>query len=254
MLEFPPHPSAAHQVALQQVRLHLQMGETQAAVRLAQLYGQNWRSGQAYTIESMAILWSRVWIAQGNASEAIPVLDHALPPAREAGRWGVVIELLVLQALALAMAHQIPPALDALEEALRLAEPERYTRVFLDEGEPMARLLRMVYRSKEKGSREYETRLIEGFLSPEAPTPPPSMGTLSDKASGHPILVEPLTERELEVLRMIIEGYSNQVIAEKLVITLGTVKAHVSNIYGKLEVRSRAQAILKAEQLRLLNP
>ena len=254
MLEFPPHPSAAHQVALQQVRLYLQMGETQAAVRLGQLYGQNWKSGQAYAIESMAILWSRVWIAQENAMEAISRLERALPLARGAGRWGVVIELLVLQALALAMARQIPPALASLEEALRLAEPEGYTRIFLDEGEPMARLLRMVYRSKEKGSREYEARLLEGLLSAEAPAPPASPEIPAGKSADHPVLVDPLTERELEVLRMIAEGHSNQEIAEKLVITLGTVKAHVSNIYGKLDVRSRAQAIIKADQLRLLKP
>ncbi len=258
MLEFPPHPSAAHQVALQQVRLYLQMGETQAAVRLAQLYGQKWKSGQAYTIESMAILWTRVWLAQDNTSEAIATLEHALPLARKAGRWGVIIELLVLQALALAMAHQLPSALAAVEEALNLAEPEGYTRIFLDEGEPMARLLRMVYRSKEKGAREYEAKLLEGLLSAEAPELPVSPAFPTDmpvgKSVDHPVLIDPLGERELEVLRLIVEGYSNQEIAEKLFITLGTVKAHLSHIYTKLDVRSRTQAIVKANQLHLLKP
>jgi LuxR family maltose regulon positive regulatory protein len=156
-----------------------------------------------------------------------------------AGRWGVVIELLILQALALVMAHQIPPAVAALEEALRLAEPEGYTRIFLDEGEPMARLLRMVYRSKEKGSREYETRLLEGLLPGEAPAPPASSTEIpAGRSVDKPVLIDPLTERELEILRMIIEGYSNQEIAEKMVITLGTVKAHISHIYSKLDVRS----------------
>ncbi len=256
MLEFPPHPSAAHQVVLQQVRMHLQMGDIPSAVRFAQLHGQNWESHPAYAYESMAILWTRVWIAQGNAEEAIATLEHILPMARAAGRWGVVVELLVLQALALALARQVPQAIAALEEALRLAEPEGYVRIFLDEGEPMARLLRMVYRSKEKGAREYETRLLEGLLPGETPTRPVPAAISPEMPSGkpvdHPVLIEPLTERELEVLRMIVEGYSNQEIAEKLIITLGTVKAHVSNIYGKLDVRSRAQAIKKAEQLHLL--
>jgi LuxR family maltose regulon positive regulatory protein len=254
MLEFPPHPSVEAQVALQQVHLYLNMGETQAAVRWAQLHGQNWKSGHAHTIELMTILWTRVWIAQGNASEAIQTLEQALPQAREAGRWRVVIELLVLQALALAMARQIPQALTALEEALRLAEPEEYTRIFLDEGEPMARLLRMVYRSKEKGSRDYEARLLEGLLPAEEAGPPASAQIRSGKSLDQPALIDPLTERELEILRMIAEGHSNQDIAEKLFITLGTVKAHISHIYTKLDVRSRTQALSKADQLHLLNP
>jgi LuxR family maltose regulon positive regulatory protein len=253
MLEFPPHPSVAAQVALQQVRMYLRMRETQAAVRLAKLYGQDWRSGHAYPMELMAILWARVWIAQENALEAIEILEHALPLARGAGRWGVVIELLVLQALALAISHKIPQALPPLEEALQLAEPEGYTRIFLDEGEPMVRLLRMAYRSKEKGSREYVTRLLEGLLPAEGAAPPATSEITLVKPVDHSVLIDPLTERELEILRMIADGYPNQEIAEKLVITLGTVKAHISHIYTKLDVRSRTQAIIKAEQFRLLN-
>jgi LuxR family maltose regulon positive regulatory protein len=254
MLEFPPIPSVAAKAALQQIQMYLYMGETQTAIRFAQLHGQNWKSGYAHAGELMTILWTRVWIAQGNASEAIQALETALPLARIAGRWGVVIELLVLQALSLAMAHQIPQALAALQEALRLAEPEGYARIFLDEGEPMARLLKMAYRSKEKGSREYETRLLEGLISAEAQAPPVSAEIPSGKPMDYPVLIDPLTERELEVLLMIAEGHSNQDVAEKMVVTVGTVKAHISHIYRKLDVRSRTQAILKADQLNLLKP
>ncbi|HLO17798.1 MAG TPA: LuxR C-terminal-related transcriptional regulator, partial [Anaerolineales bacterium] len=191
---------------------------------------------------------------QENVSEAIKMLKQALPLARAAGRWGVVIEFLVLQALALDIARQVSPALAALDEALRLAEPEGYKRIFLDEGGPMARLLRMIYRSKEKGSREYETRLLEGFLSAEVPAPSVSQDIPSGQSADHPVLIDPLTERELEVLRMIAEGHSNQEIAEKLVVTSGTVKAHISHIYRKLDVRSRTQALIKADELHLLKP
>lgn len=259
MLEFPPLPSGAVRVAVQQVRMYLAMGETQAAIRWTQEHCTDWKSSYSYTIELMAILWARVWLAQGKASEAIETLEHALPVARAAGRWGVVIELLVLQALALALARQDAPALAALQEALELAEPEGYTRIFLDEGEPMARLLRMVYRSKEKGSREYETRLLEALLPAEAPARPVSHQVLEgESAPGklphYPVLIDPLTERELEVLGLIAEGYSNQEIAEQLFVTLGTVKAHLSHIYNKLDVRSRTQAVAKADQLQLLKP
>ncbi|HEX6034157.1 MAG TPA: LuxR C-terminal-related transcriptional regulator, partial [Anaerolineales bacterium] len=254
MLEFPPHPSAAARAAVQQIRMYLRMGETQAASRWAQEHCRDWKSGHAYPLELMTILWTRVLIAQENASEAVKTLEQALPLARAAGRWGVVIELLVLQALALAVERQIPRALAALQEALRLAQPEEYTRIFLDEGESMAHLLRMAYRSKEKGSREYETRLLEGLLSVEASAIPVSAEISSGKSADHPVLIDPLTERELDVLRMIAEGHSNQEIAKKLFITMGTVKAHLSHIYAKLDVRSRTQAIIKADELHLLKP
>lgn len=254
MLEFPPVPASEARGALQQIRLYLRMGDAQTANRWAQEHHQHWESSYSHPNELMAILRARLWIAQGNVSEAIETLDQALPRARTAGRWGVVIELLVLQALALSIEHQIPPAVAALEEALRLAEPEGYARIFLDEGEPMARLLRMVYRSREKGKRDYEARLLERLLPAEVPAPSDSPETQPVRPSNRPVLIDPLTERELEILRMIAEGHSNQDIAERLVITLGTVKAHISHTYTKLDVRSRTQAISKADQLHLLNP
>jgi LuxR family transcriptional regulator, maltose regulon positive regulatory protein len=254
MLESPPIPPSAARIAIQQMRMYWCMGEVRTAIRWAQLCGQNWESGHAYQIELMTILWLRVWIAQGSASKAIETLVQALPVAREAGRCGVVIELLVLQALALTVAHQIPPALTVLEEALGLAEPEGYRRIFLDEGEPMVRLLRMLYRSKEKGSREYLARLLAGSVAAESPAPPADaeipVGTSMDQA----VLIDPLTRRELEVLGMLEEGRSNQEIAEKLFVAVGTVKTHVSHIYSKLDVRSRTQAIVKANLLRLPKP
>jgi LuxR family maltose regulon positive regulatory protein len=230
------------------------MGDIQTADRWAQEHCQHWKSGYPFPVELMALLMARLGIAQGKAPGALESVDHALPVARKNGRWGVVIELLVLQALALALSSQVQPALAALEEALQLAEPQGYTRLFIDEGEPMARLLRMVYRSKEKGSREYEARLLEGLLSAETTPFSASAEDVPGRMLDHPVLIDPLTERELEVLRMIAEGHSNQEIAEQLVVTLGTVKAHISHIYSKLDVRSRTQAIIKADHFRLLKP
>lgn len=250
LFDFPILPNVTALMAFQQVRDYLLMGDIQAAARLAQLYEQDWKYAPAASRELMAILWARLWIAQENAQQALEAVDFALPAARQAGRWGVVIELLVLQSLALDLERKVPQAINTLEEALRLAEPEGYARIFLDEGQPMARLLRMVYRAKEKGSREYETRLLERLLPAGAP-PPISPETPANILADHLVLIDPLTERELEVLRMIMDGYSNQEIGDKLFITLGTVKAHVSTIYRKLDVRSRTQAIIKAKQLQL---
>jgi LuxR family maltose regulon positive regulatory protein len=254
ILEFPPLPLFADQAALQQINMYLQMEDTQAAIRWAQTYQQDWESANTYTAELKSILRTRVLLVQEHAPEALEILEQTLTHVRAAGRRGVEIELLVLKALTMAMMHQIIPAIAALEQALQLAEPEGYMRIFLNEGEPMLRLLRKAYRSKGKGTRQYESKLLDRLLPTDAPTAPVSPQILTTMPGSYPTLIDPLTERELEVLRMIADGHSNQEIAEKLVVTLGTVKAHISHIYSKLDVRSRAQAIKKADQLRLLKP
>jgi LuxR family maltose regulon positive regulatory protein len=124
-----------------------------------------------------------------------------------------------------------------------LAEPEGYVRLFFDEGQPVIPLLQQV---ASRGSA-YAGMLLAAFDSPD--------GERFTKTPLHPdayVLVEPLTKRELEVLRLVCEGFSNQEIAEKLVITMSTVKKHTGNIYGKLGVSSRAQAIVETHRLGLL--
>jgi LuxR family maltose regulon positive regulatory protein len=251
VLESSLIPASTVQVAVQQIRMYLRMKQIQPAIRWAQLPPQT--GNTLYTSEMMAIAWARIWIAQEDASKAFHALQPALRLARAAGRRGVMIELLTLQALSLALKHQIPSALVALEEALTLAESEGYTRTFLDEGEPMTKLLRSAYRSKERKLKEYKAKLLEHLVSANTARsliPAASSSHFVDRDSA---LIDPLSERELEVLRLIAMGYSNQEIAEKLVITVGTVKAHTSNIFNKLNVRSRTQAISKASELHLLD-
>ena len=130
----------------------------------------------------------------------------------------------------------IAQAMIALEHALTLAEPGGYVRIFLDEGEPMARLL---YRAVERGiAPEYAGQLLAAFPALEA--------------KPHTEMVEPLSERELDVLRLIAEGLSNQEIARRLHLSLSTVKWHTGNIYGKLGVKNRTQAVAKARSLGIL--
>ncbi|MBN1284585.1 MAG: hypothetical protein JXB47_04230 [Anaerolineae bacterium] len=120
--------------------------------------------------------------------------------------------------------------------ALRQAEPEQYIRTFVDVGQPMARLL---YEAAAQGiMREYAGRLLAAFPAAE----PLHAQTL----------VEPLSEREIEVLRLVAGGLSNREIARRLVLSLNTVKSHNQNIYGKLGVGSRTQAIAKAKALGIL--
>jgi LuxR family maltose regulon positive regulatory protein len=130
-------------------------------------------------------------------------------------------------------------ALSALERALALGEPEGYVRTFVDEGEPMAMLLRLAL--SQGMAPNYVARLLAAFGKEIEPTPPAMES-----------LVEPLSERELQVLRLVVAGLSNPEIAQELVIAVSTVKSHVNHIYGKLGVESRTQAVVKAQELALL--
>jgi LuxR family maltose regulon positive regulatory protein len=130
-------------------------------------------------------------------------------------------------------------ALSVLEQALSLAEPEGYVRTFLDEGEPMARLLRQAL--SQGIAPNYAARLLAAFDAEVDLTPAPMDP-----------LIEPLTERELEVLRLIVAGLSNPDSAEELFIAVSTVKSHVNHIYGKLGVENRVQAVNRARSLELL--
>jgi LuxR family maltose regulon positive regulatory protein len=152
-----------------------------------------------------------------------------------AERNGSLIEILILQALAFAAQKRDEEALSVLEQALDLAEPEGFVRIFLDEGASMAKLLRRAVAQDQHAS--YALRLLSALG--ETTTAPQS-------------LIEPLSERELEVLRWVAAGYSNQEIAQELVLAVSTVKKHINNIYGKLEVGSRTQAVAKARELGLL--
>lgn len=154
---------------------------------------------------------------------------------------GYVIEILALQALALQGQGDILPAVTALERALSLAEPEGYVRVFVDEGPSMAPLL---YEAAARGiAPQYTGRLLAALPAAEP----------ASKFQKLPVeMVEPLSERELEVLQLIAEGLSNQEVAQRLFITLGTVKWHTSNIYGKLGVKNRTQAVAQARALGIL--
>ena len=129
--------------------------------------------------------------------------------------------------------------MERLSRALSLAEPEGYIRLFVDEGEPMVALLRQAYAGGI--APDYVATLLSaaGALALAAPA---SAGSL----------LEPLTERELDVLRLLVAGLSNAAMAQELVITVGTVKRHVNSIYTKLGVTSRTQAVARAHALHLL--
>jgi LuxR family maltose regulon positive regulatory protein len=209
--------------------------------------------GQAQHVVHMT--WARVQIARARLEAADrkgPILQPVLAylqwrmdeaEARElAGR---AIELTVLQALALEAGGDTTRAMDALERALTLAEPEGFIRIFVDEGPPMARLL---YEALARGiAPEYTRRLLAAF-----PMPEPEQAGPPNKQAPESDLIEPLSERELEVLQLMAEGLTNPEIASRLFLSLHTIKAHARNIYGKLGVHNRTGAVARARALGVL--
>jgi LuxR family maltose regulon positive regulatory protein len=172
---------------------------------------------------------------------------------------GKVIEILVLQALAHQGRGETDEALIALQRALSIAEPEGYVRTFVDEGPPMASLLEA---ASERGVMpKYTRRLLATFETTNGRRPTtdqgPSASSVVDGGSSvvhrpPSTLVEALSERELQVLRLIAEGLSNRETAERLFLAPSTVKVHTRNIYGKLDVHSRTEAAARARELGLL--
>ena len=150
-----------------------------------------------------------------------------------------MIEILLLSVMALEAQGKQEEALRTLGRALALAEPEGYIRLFLDEGTPMLVLLRQA--SARQITARYVVTLLEAAGQQVRPTPHQSSR-----------LMESLTAREREVLRLLVDGASNREIADRLVLSINTVKKHVLNLCGKLGVQSRAQAIVKARTLQLL--
>ena len=182
----------------------------------------------------------RLRLAQGDHAAALALADRLLQPAKVANRTGDVIERLVLQALIFQAQKEMDCALTSLKRALTLAQREGYVRVFLDEGEPMAKLLYQA-KARQMGAG-YATELLSAIGAATGNEQPAAQ-----------LLIEPLSPRELEVLALIEIGHSNQAIAARLVISLSTVKRHISNIYAKLGADSRTQAVARAKELHLLS-
>ena len=186
----------------------------------------------------------RLFIAQGKPSKALDILAVLHSHNEKRGQIRRVIEALVLQAVAFHLLGEKKAALQTFLEALELAEPQGYIRTFLDEGQPVAQLLYQVIAADK--SFQYANNLLAEFKTQDV-SPVGSKKPGSEKN-----LLEPLSERELEVLGLIAEGLTNQEIGRRLHISLSTVKGHTTHIYGKLGVKNRANAIALAHNLGLL--
>jgi LuxR family maltose regulon positive regulatory protein len=181
------------------------------------------------------------------------VLDRLHAAAAAQDRAGSLIEIGALRPLALAASGDADRAVDALAEALTLACPQGYVRVFADEGPPMAALLARLITAQRSGGTAAEVPLgclarLQRALGAQDTAPDAGRGS----GTTVPGLIEQLTSRELQVLAMLAAGRSNQAIASQLVVTLDTVKKHVSHVLAKLGAASRTEAVARARELSLI--
>jgi len=232
-------------VTLNRARLWVAQERLQDASRWAERWEEERRSlrplGSYYFQELNQTTLARVRLAEGRVREALGMLDELLEAVRRLGRVSAVIETQALRAVCFWRQDRQEEALAALAEALGLAEPEGYVRVFLDCPAPMTALL---YEAASRGlGGTYAGRLLAA-ADREAP------GGSTRLPCGE--TVEPLSERELEVLGLLAEGLTNKQTAERLFISLPTVKWHTSNIYGKLGVANRTRAVARARALGLI--
>jgi LuxR family maltose regulon positive regulatory protein len=222
------------EMAAYQALFAVMQGDLRTADRWARTVKPTPRDRLDTLREFQWLILARVLIARCRSEEASPLLARLLQAAESEGRMGRAIEILVLQALCLQAQARSAEAQAVLRRALVLAEPEGYVRTFVDEGAPMAAMLGQAL--SQNLAPRYIGLLLAAFAESSAVSP----------------LIEPLTRREREVLRLIADGLKNQEIADRLVISVATVKRHVTNIYGKLGIGGRVRAAARAQELGLL--
>jgi len=238
----------SHFTTVDQVRLWLACGELDRAIRWAEELDLTERHGTPFAREREEVACARILLAKQQPVLALQRLEPVLQRATTGQRWGHIIEIRLLQALAYHMLSQQTQALNALSEAVRLAEPEGYIRSFVDESTPMETLLyRLRKRDLKKGPTPYLDTLLAAFQQGSRTR------AQAEERTQAQALPEPLSERELQVLQLLAQGLSNQEIAQELIIAYDTVKRHVNHIFSKLGVNNRIQAVRQAREIGLLD-
>jgi LuxR family maltose regulon positive regulatory protein len=250
----PDVTSLLNPVPAQRARLLLAQGEVVAAARWVEERGLDPDDEPGYLREPEYLVLARVLIAQDRPAQALALLGRLHTAADTQGRTGSVIEIAVLQALALAATGEEDAAVDALAGALMLACPQGYVRVFADGGRPMSALLARLIAAQQADQAAARgvplgclAQVLRAFDGKDA-----GRGAGREAAAAVPGLAEQLTARELEILMLLGAGMPNARIAEELVITVDTVKKHVSHLLGKLGAANRTEAVARARQLGLI--
>ncbi len=235
-------PRVSRMISAYRASIELAEGNTDFPRRWAEAYDH--RSPAEHLRDFEELTLGRVLLSGGHCTEALSLLDGALEKARSAGRMTCVIEATVLRAQALEASGEHQGAIESMIRAVELAEPEGFIRPFLDGGKCTRDLLIHI-RQKVVPARVmgYSRRWLETFDDGR-----PVLAT----AKAADVLVEPLSERELEVLRLMSDGLSNPEIAGRLYLSVNTLRAHTTHIFRKLDVHNRVQAISRARELGLM--
>jgi LuxR family maltose regulon positive regulatory protein len=237
-----PFAPFTRELGIYRARLDLIAGHLDAAAAWAESCDTGAPGSTDMLGELEALTVARVRSAQGQRDAALALLSELLRAAETAGRTGSLIAILIVEALVRAVYGDIAKALVALDRALALAEPEQCIRIFADEGSPMAQLLHMLLaRDASRGYVRTLLGVLTGTLSATNTSEAPPEG-----------LVEPLSERERDVLKLLAAGLTNDEIARELVVALPTIKTHLQHIYNKLLVHGRREAVIRARQLKLI--
>ena len=255
MYPSPDTISIWHPGPSERARLLLAQGRAGEAARWTEERGLRPEDEVSYAREREHLVLARVLLAGPDPDRALGLLERLEALAESQGRQQSLIQIRAVRSLALQSAGDHQGALVSLADALSLARPEGYVRVFADEGPPMAALLRSLIGARQRGRvaagsgavREHLHRVVRAF----GPAPG-GTGEPERAASGATGRVEPLTDRELEVLRLLAAGRPNREIAGELVVTLETVKKHASHIFDKLGAANRTEAVARARELRLI--
>jgi LuxR family maltose regulon positive regulatory protein len=240
--------------ALCQMRLWLHQEDLSAARHYERELQPLTADSHWYQHELYLCTKAHLLIMQGEEHHALALLNQLRQEAEASGRRGRLIEILALQALAYQVQGDTSAALAVLEQALTMAKPQGYVRLFVDKGPLMVRLLTRLKeeRSELKSSICMLLAASGSYISAVSEQVSSSGIYKSNVQSTMHQMVEPLSDREMEVLRLLGAGFSNQEIARELVLARGTIKVHISHIYQKLNVRSRTQAVAKAQTLGIL--
>jgi len=230
-------------VTAAEVGLQLKQRDILAVHRWSNALEDRLTSGHPFRFENELVLMvlARVYIFQGEFDKGLKLLSQLETSAQEGGREGRLIKILILQALILHTKGDADEAFSSIEKALALAEPEGYVRTFIDEGPPMQRLLtQWASRGEFSHLKVFASQLAAQFDG-------------QAKTTDQGMLIEPLTPREIEVLTLVALGKTNKAISVELVVSPGTVKAHTSSIYRKLDVSNRTEAVARARELDILS-
>jgi LuxR family transcriptional regulator, maltose regulon positive regulatory protein len=241
------HPSEALKA-----QVYLRQGRLSKAQEWVRERGLSLADEIIYLHEFEYITLARILVAEGSAQQACELLERLQQAAEAQDRLGSVIEISIVQALAYQAQGNTSAALAALDRALTLAEPEGYVRIFVDEGEPMRLLIADCRLLIEKQKRVEDRQLLKYVEKLLAAFPQPMTLPQSAISNQKSEILDPLSPRELEVLRLIEQGFSNQEIADRLFLAVSTVKGYTRTLFDKLQVQRRTEAVVRARELGLL--